>query len=44
VGKDLSFATIQFSPPGGVSATDALTALIIDDVKYSTKSKDCKKY
>jgi len=43
-GKDLQFAVIQFDLTGGISALDALSALVIDDVKFSTVAKDCKKY
>ena len=36
--KDIQFAIIQFTPPGGVAATAPLLAFVLDDVKYSTKS------
>jgi hypothetical protein len=39
--KDLQFATIQFNLPGGSTALGPLSALVIDDVKYSTKAKSC---
>jgi hypothetical protein len=40
--KDIQFAVIQFDLQGGLSAADALSGLVIDDVKFSTKAKSCK--
>lgn len=37
--KDLSFAIVTFSPPGGLAATSPLLAVVLDDIKYSTCSK-----
>lgn len=39
--KDIQFAVVTFSPPGGAAATAPLVGLLIDDVKYSTKAKKC---
>jgi hypothetical protein len=39
--KDIQFAVIQFDLEGGMSAVDALSALLLDDVKFSTKAKTC---
>ncbi|KAF2127399.1 hypothetical protein P153DRAFT_358991 [Dothidotthia symphoricarpi CBS 119687] len=39
--KDIQFAVIQFSLPGGMAAANPLSALVIDDVKYSTKASSC---
>lgn len=39
--QDLQFATISFNLPGGLSAASPLSALVIDDVKYTTKAKSC---
>ncbi|PVH93518.1 hypothetical protein DM02DRAFT_222512 [Periconia macrospinosa] len=40
-GKEIQFAVIQFSFPGGQSAVQPAGALLLDDVKYSTKAKSC---
>lgn len=39
--KDIQFAIVTFTPPGGAAATSPLLGLLIDDVKYSTKAKKC---
>jgi hypothetical protein len=39
--KDLQFAVITFTLPGGMSAASPLSALLLDDIKYSTKAKSC---
>jgi hypothetical protein len=39
--KDIQFAVIQFSLPGGFSAANPLTAVLLDDIKYTTKAKSC---
>jgi hypothetical protein len=40
--KDIQVAVIQFDLQGGLSAADALSGLVIDDVMFSTKAKSCK--
>jgi hypothetical protein len=39
--KDIQFAVIQFSLPGGLSVANPLSGLVLDDIKYSTKAKRC---
>jgi hypothetical protein len=41
-GKDIQFAIVQYSLPGGMSAANALAASAFDDIKYTTKAKTCK--
>lgn len=40
-GKDIQFATIQFTLPGGSAALGPLSSLTLDDIKYSTVAKTC---
>ena len=39
--KDLQFATVTFTPPGGQALIASRLALLLDDIKYETKQ--CKK-
>ena len=39
--KDIDFAIVTFTPPGGQALTAPLIGFLIDDVKYTTKAKKC---